>query len=228
MAGEHRARSALPLNCCLLAKLRFRFVRRYRNVLRFHRDSTMQYLVADRSAMASVASARIVAQGEMMVFEGPWPLSAPLVAHMDDDAIAALHLKQSGLAGYMVEALAAPGAGEAFVVAAHRVRDPDGFRPYAEQVADIVHRFGGRFLARGGKLTLFGGDFVADRAVIIEFPAADDAVAFYTSELYAPLLKIRHATTDPRFVLIARAGMLPEAARAAAEKHLRSGRGSSH
>jgi len=189
----------------------------------------MQYLVADRSALGSIAgNARIVAQGETMVFEGPWPFGAPLVARADAAAITSLRAKESGLEGYTVEALADPGDGEAFVVAAHRVRDPNGFAPYAEQVADIVRRFGGRFLARGGKVTVLGEKFVPDRAVIIEFPAADDAVAFYTSELYAPLLKIRHATTDPRFIVVARAGALPPAARAAAEKHLRSGRGLSH
>lgn len=189
----------------------------------------MQYLVADRSALGSVAGkAGIVAQGEMMVFEGPWPFGAPLVVRTDEDAIASIRATGVGLNGYAVEALADPGAGEAFVVAAHRVRDAEGFRPYAEQVADIVQGFGGRFLARGGKLMPLGGDFVPDRAVIIEFPAAGDAVAFYTSELYAPLLKIRHATTNPRFIVVARAGALPPAARAAAWRHLRSGHGSSH
>jgi hypothetical protein len=64
--------------------------------------------------------------------------------------------------------------------------------------------------------------------VIIEFPTAADAIAFYVSGLYAPLLKIRHATTDPRFVLIARSGPLPADARDAAESYLRSQPASSH
>src|SRR5262249_2937344 len=117
---------------------------------------------------------------------------------------------------------------EAFVIAAHRMRDPDGFRPYAEQVAAVVQRFGGRFLARAGRVTPLGGDFVPERAVIIEFPRADDAMAFYVSDVYAPLLRIRHATTDPRFVVVARSGALPTAARAAADSYLRSQRASAH
>jgi hypothetical protein len=64
--------------------------------------------------------------------------------------------------------------------------------------------------------------------VIIEFPSAADAVAFYVSDVYAPLLAIRHATTDPRFVVVARSGPLPADVRAAAESYLRSHPASSH
>ncbi len=188
----------------------------------------MNYLVAGRPAVGSLKldPSRIVAQGETMVFEGPWPWASPVVATLDDAAFAAVRAR--GLDGYAVEALAAPGAGEAFVIAAHRMRDLAGFQPYAEQVGAIVERFGGRFLARAGKATMLGGDFVSDRAVIIEFPTADDAVAFYVADAYAPLIKIRHATTDPRFLMMARTGALPAAARARAEAYLRSRDGSSH
>lgn len=182
----------------------------------------MQYLIAG-SAIHDVKldPANIVAQGEMMVFEGPWALGAPVVARLDEAAIGHIGAKMNGPAGYAVEGLAAPGAGEAFVVAAHRVHDPDGFRPYAEQVTAVVQGFGGRFLARAGKVTPLGGSFVPQRAVIIEFPAAADAVAFYVSDVYAPLLKIRRATTDPRFVVLARAGRFPAEAVAVAESYLR-------
>jgi uncharacterized protein (DUF1330 family) len=155
-----------------------------------------------------------------MVFEGPWPWASPVVARLDDPAIESV--RTSGIEGYLVDALGEPGGGEAFVVAAHRMRDLAAFQPYAEQVGAVVAGFGGRFLARSGKATVLGGDFVSDRAVIIEFPRAVDAVAFYVSDIYAPLMKIRHATSDPRFLVMARAGALPDEARAAADAYLRS------
>jgi uncharacterized protein (DUF1330 family) len=196
------------------------------------RDTTMLYLVAGQTPNSSILlePRRIVAQGEMAVLEGPWDLGASVIVRVDDAAIEYIgwSAKTLNLKGYAVEAQVDPGAGEAFVIGAHCMRDPEGFRPYAEQVAAVVQSFGGRFLARGGKVTPIGGDFVPDRAVIIEFPTATDAVGFYCSDAYAPLLKIRHATTDPRFVLLARAGALPAEARAAAEKHLRSRPASSH
>jgi uncharacterized protein (DUF1330 family) len=188
----------------------------------------LQYLVAGRPGIGDIEldPTRIVAQGETIVFEGPWPWDSPVVARLDESELGSI--RATGLDGYAVEALADPGAGEAFVIAAHRMRDLEGFRPYAERVAAVVQRFGGRFLARGGEVTPLGGDFVPDRAVLIEFASAVDAVAFYTSDLYAPLLTIRHATADPRFAVMARSGALPAAARRAAETYLRTRRASSH
>ena len=46
----------------------------------------------------------------------------------------------------------------------------------------------------------------------MEFPSADEVVAFYFSDAYAPLLRIRLAATEPRFVVMARSGMLPPSA----------------
>jgi uncharacterized protein (DUF1330 family) len=59
--------------------------------------------------------------------------------------------------------------------------------------------------------------------VLVEFPTADDALAFYISDRYAPLLKIRLATTEARLVILARSGDLPAQVRATAEAYLRRG-----
>jgi uncharacterized protein (DUF1330 family) len=188
----------------------------------------MHYLVAGRLGIAKIAldPGHIVAQGDAMVFEGPWPWTSPAVASLDDAQIETV--RASGIDGYLVDALGEPGAGAAFVVAAHRMHDLAAFKPYAEQVGAVVERFGGRFLARSGKAEMLAGDFVSDRAVIIEFPRAADAVAFYVSDVYAPLMKIRHAASDPRFLVMARTGALPAEARAMAESYLRAQAASSH
>jgi uncharacterized protein (DUF1330 family) len=188
----------------------------------------VNYLVCGRQSLDKLGldPRHVVAQGDAMVLEGPWPWALPVVARLDDAAVESV--RASGIDGYLVEALGESGAGEAFVVAAHRMRDLAGFQPYAEQVGGVVERFGGRFLARSGKAEMLGGDFVSDRAVIIEFPRAADAVAFYVSEVYAPLMKIRHATSDPRFLVVVRSGSLPADARRAAESYLRAHPASSH
>jgi uncharacterized protein (DUF1330 family) len=188
----------------------------------------MRYLVTGLSGLDKIVldPRCIVAQGDAMVFEGPWPWAAPVVALIDDTTIASV--RASGIDGYLVDQLGEPGAGEAFVVAAHRMRDLGAFQPYAEQVGAVVERFGGRFLARSAKAEMLSGDFVSDRAVILEFPRAADAVGFYVSDVYAPLMKIRHAASDPRFLVRARSGPLPAEARAAAERYLRGHAASAH
>jgi len=188
----------------------------------------VRYLVAGRSAIETLGldARRIVAQGNAMVLEGPWPWTSLVVARIDEATLESARAR--GIEGYAVDAVAEPGAGEALVVAAHRMLDLEGFQPYAEQVGAIVERFGGRFLARSAKAMMLGGNFVSERAVIIEFPTAADAVAFYVSDVYAPLMTIRHATTDPRFLVMARAGAVPAVARAQADNYLRSHTASSH
>jgi hypothetical protein len=51
-------------------------------------------------------------------------------------------------------------------------------------------------------------------------------VAFYFSDAYAPLLRIRLTATEPRFVLMMRSGALPDSARRAVADGLARGRAS--
>src|SRR5262249_41983305 len=154
---------------------------------------SMHYLVAGRPAIERLAldASHMVALGEALVLEGPWPWIPLVVARVDDATVAVA--RSRAIDGYLVEALAEPGTGQALVVAAHRMLDLEGLKPYGEQVGAVVGRFGGRFLARSAKATVLGGNFLSERAVIVEFPTADDAVAFYISDVYAPLLTLRHA-----------------------------------
>jgi uncharacterized protein (DUF1330 family) len=191
----------------------------------------MQYLAVGRTDRSprdlALAQCRTIADGDIISFEQEWIFGAPLIARVDDGArLEDLRAQVSaGCNAFVVEGLAEPGAGEAFVFGAHTMRDIAHFRSYADLVPEVVAKFGGRFLARASKVTPIAGDVVPDRVVITEYPTADDAVAFYVSDAYAPLLKLRLATVNARLVVLARSGALPEAARKVAESYLRSRRG---
>ena len=173
----------------------------------------MQYLVVSGSISGVVPDGRqTVASGAMMSFEQPWTFGAPTVVRLDDTIDLEdlkSRLQRAGCNAFAVEGIDEPGEGQAFALGSHIMRDMEGFKPYAAAVADVVRSFGGRFLARAGKVTPLAGAFVPERVVLIEFPTAGDALAFYTSERYAPLLKIRLATTEARFLIVARTGDLP-------------------
>jgi uncharacterized protein (DUF1330 family) len=174
----------------------------------------MRYLVA--SGLRSVElppGCRAIADGEMISFEQPWSFGAPLIAQVDDGADMAALKAKPDVTAFLVEGLEEPGAGQAFAIGAHRMRDAEAFKPYAARVADVIKDFGCRYIARGGAVTPLCGTFVPDRTVLMEFPSADDVVAFYFSESYVPLLRIRLKATEPRFVLLARTGALPERTR---------------
>src|ERR1017187_3377769 len=174
----------------------------------------MRYLVASGLSAAQLPNGcHLVADGEAISFEQPWSFGAPLIAQVDDGAdLDALNSKPA-VSAFLVEGIEPPGAGQAFAIGAHRMRDAEAFKPYAARVADVSKEFGCRYIARGGAVTPLSGSFVPDRAVLMEFPSADDVAAFYFSESYAPLQRIRLAATEPRFVLLARTGALPERTR---------------
>jgi uncharacterized protein (DUF1330 family) len=174
----------------------------------------MRYLVASGLRSAELPpGCRVAADGETISFEQPWSFGAPLIALVDDGVdLAALKSKRD-VTAFLVEGIAPPGAGQAFAIGAHCMRDAEAFKPYIARVPDVIKDYGCCYIARGGTVTPLGGSFVPDRAVLMEFPSADDVAAFYFSESYAPLLRIRLKATEPRFVLVARTGALPERAR---------------
>ena len=185
----------------------------------------MQYLVASGVPSTQLPpGCHLVAGGEMVSFEEPWSFGAPLIARVDDGADLGALKTIVGADAFLVEGILEPGQGQAFAIGAHLMRDPEGFKPYAAGVPDVIKNYGCRYIARGGKVTPLCGSFVPDRAVLMEFPSADEAVAFYFSHAYAPLLKIRLRTTDPRFVLLARSGDLPDSARRIIAGKLAAGR----
>jgi uncharacterized protein (DUF1330 family) len=191
----------------------------------------MDYLAVGRTDTSprdlALTLCRTIADGEIISFEQEWIFGAPLIARVDDGArLEDLRAQvPKGCNAFLVEGLAEPAGGEAFVFGAHTMRDMGHFRSYADLVPGVVAKFGGRFLARASQVTPVAGNVAPDRVVITEYPTAEDAVAFYVSDDYAPLLKLRLATVNARLVVLARSGALPEAARKVAEAYLSSRRG---
>jgi uncharacterized protein (DUF1330 family) len=175
----------------------------------------MRYLVASGLPAAQLPpGCRLVADGEAIAFEQPWSFGAPLIARVDDSANLDAIKSTPGVSALLVEGIGEPdSSGQAFAIGAHLMRDPEGFKPYVAGVAAVSKEYGCRYFARGGAVTALAGSFVPDRLVLMQFTSADDAVAFYFSDGYAPLLSIRLRTTVARFVLMARAGVLPDSAR---------------
>jgi len=89
----------------------------------------------------------------------------------------------------------------AYLVVDIEVTDPAAFERYRAAVPPVIARFGGRYLVRGGALHPMEGELGLKRLVILEFPSAEAAKAFYDSPDYAPLLQQRLASTRSRLVL---------------------------
>jgi len=90
----------------------------------------------------------------------------------------------------------------AYVVVDLDVKDPEPYAEYRRLAPPTMVPFGGRYLARGGEATAIEGPWTPRRMVILEFPDAASARAWYASEAYQKIVPIRQTTTDTRMFVI--------------------------
>jgi len=85
----------------------------------------------------------------------------------------------------------------AYLVVDTALTDPEVYETYKLRAKPIVEKFGGEYLARGGKLSVKEQKLWAPtRMVLIRFPSAADAERFYQSEEYQEVLKIGLQSAD--------------------------------
>jgi len=76
-------------------------------------------------------------------------------------------------------------------VARAKVNDAAKYKKYSDQVPGIVVKYGGRFLARGGRFQIMEGSEKFQRFILIEFPTFARGVACFKSDEYNEASKIR-------------------------------------
>jgi uncharacterized protein (DUF1330 family) len=84
----------------------------------------------------------------------------------------------------------------AYLLGEIEITDPAGFDAYRRDVGDVIARFGGRYLARGGPAEMIEGQRPLRRVVLLEFPDMAALKAFYASPEYQPLLALRLASAN--------------------------------
>ena len=90
-----------------------------------------------------------------------------------------------------------------YVIADIKVTDDKWLPQYAASVHEIVHKHGGKYLARSGNVkTLEGQPLATTMIALLEFPSADAVEAFATDPQYAPFAAARRGGSDSRFQLI--------------------------
>lgn len=72
---------------------------------------------------------------------------------------------------------------------------------YREAVPATIAEHGGRYLARGGTTEVLEGGWRPSRLVIVEFPTVEAARAWYGSERYQEVVRVRHETAESQLVL---------------------------
>lgn len=90
----------------------------------------------------------------------------------------------------------------AYVIVETGIHDPAGYEEYKALAAPTVALYGGKYLARGGKLEVFEGEWQPTRLVVLEFPSLARAKEWFVSPEYAPIKEIRHRTAKTKMVVV--------------------------
>jgi uncharacterized protein (DUF1330 family) len=83
------------------------------------------------------------------------------------------------------------------------VNDPVEYKKYTDLVPEILARYGGKVLARGGKFEHLEGPGYFQRHIVVEFPSLAQAVACHASPEYQAARKFRlNGVGDNELVIV--------------------------
>jgi uncharacterized protein (DUF1330 family) len=99
-------------------------------------------------------------------------------------------------------AAGAQPAKKAYILVEVDVTNPQQYGEYTKLSPGIIEKFGGRFIARGGRSATLEGTPARGRIVVVEFPSFERAEEFYKSAEYDAARKVRAGAATARFVLV--------------------------
>ena len=90
----------------------------------------------------------------------------------------------------------------AYVIVDIEVRDPQRYERYKQLAPPAIAAYGGKYIARGGKVTVLEGNWDPKRCVILEFPSAAKAVEWWHSPEYTEARKIRQECSTANMIVV--------------------------
>ena len=91
----------------------------------------------------------------------------------------------------------------AYLVVDTNITNPELYERYKLIAKPLVEKYGGEYLARGGKLSVKEDTLWAPtRMVLVRFPSVQDAETFYQSDDYQDVLKISKQSADRTVIIL--------------------------
>ena len=90
----------------------------------------------------------------------------------------------------------------AYVIVDVEIEDEALYAQYRERVDAVNAKYGGKFVVRGGRIVSKEGGWSPKRIAIVEFPTMEQALKWYDSADYQPLLELRERASRARVVIV--------------------------
>jgi uncharacterized protein (DUF1330 family) len=89
----------------------------------------------------------------------------------------------------------------AYAIVLVEVTDQEQYKQYTQATPPVIAQFGGKFIVRGGRTVTLEGEEEKRRVVVIEFPSVEQVHAFYQSEEYQRVKKLRIGAASMTFIV---------------------------
>src|SRR5947209_9034477 len=90
----------------------------------------------------------------------------------------------------------------AYVIVEIDIVDPAGYEEYKKLASATVHKYGGKYIVRGGTTEVLEGDWQPKRLVILEFGSIQRAKEWLHCEEYREPRKLRHTTAKTNMIVV--------------------------
>ncbi len=90
----------------------------------------------------------------------------------------------------------------AYIIGNIDVQDLEVYEKYRAQVPELVAKYGGEYLVRGGRFERLEGAEPLPRFVLLKFPSYEQALAWYNSADYQPLAQLRQSGSIGNLIVV--------------------------
>ena len=89
-----------------------------------------------------------------------------------------------------------------YIIVDVKITDPARYEEYKKLTPASLVPFDGKFIVRGGSTETLEGSWKPGRLVVLEFPSAQKARAWWSSEGYAPAKALRQSASTTQMILV--------------------------
>ena len=90
----------------------------------------------------------------------------------------------------------------AYIIVDIAVHDPEQYKEYVSVAPGFVEKHQGKYIVRGGTVTVAEGNWHPERLVVVEFPSTEHANAFLQDPDYRSVAAMRHAATTSNLIVV--------------------------